>query len=501
MPSPSASPAQAFGSWARHPVLAAGLELLALVAPGLVGVVVGLGVIASVEPPSGMLRLLVLLAAVTGGVVATIAADRALRRLLPLVVLLRLSLDFPDRAPSRLRVALRSGTLRHLDEQLAKVAAHGVEGSPSEAAGRILELMAALARYDRRTRGHSERVRAFTDVIADELHLSRLDHDRLRWAALLHDIGKLHVDVAILNKVGGLSGDEWQAVRAHPHVGARIAEPLLPWLGEWGAAIEHHHERWDGRGYPHGCAGTDIPLGARIVAVADAFEVMTAARSYKRPMSVPAARTELLSCAGEQFDPKVVRALLQASVTRLRWIVGPAALLLAFPRASRAYGATRRFGELPAVRAAVTAVVATLSLPAVDVPMGGSDTAGAGEGGAVTARAAASGGASAGAATAGSVHQDFADIRRFDRLLRQAIAAAAAEVETSGSGGDAAIPTSTDGDHSRSGHGDTPANGAGGPAVDPPGETISSTARSGGDPDHGERVSTVAQSTEKPSGR
>ncbi len=106
-------------------------------------------------------------------------------------------------------------------------------------------------------------------------------------------------------------------------MGARIAEPLMTWLGPWGRAIEQHHERFGGGGYPHALAGDEISLAARIVSVADSFEVMTAARSYKKPMSVPAARRELAACAGEQFDPAIVRAFLNVSLGRLWWRVGP----------------------------------------------------------------------------------------------------------------------------------------------------------------------------------
>ena len=129
----------------------------------------------------------------------------------------------------------------------------------------------------------------------------------------------MHVHPDILNKDGTLSAEEWELIHRHPIDGARIAAPLRSWLGPWVDAIEHHHERWDGRGYPHGLAGTDISMAARVVAVADAFEVMTAARSYRRPVSAAAARDELVRCAGSHFDPMVVRAFLNVSLGRQRW--------------------------------------------------------------------------------------------------------------------------------------------------------------------------------------
>ncbi|HEV2950543.1 MAG TPA: HD domain-containing phosphohydrolase, partial [Actinomycetota bacterium] len=153
--------------------------------------------------------------------------------------------------------------------------------------------------------------------------LPDVDRDRLRWAALLHDIGKLHVPARILNKAVRPDPREWETLQGHPAAGARIAAPLLSWLGPWGDAIEQHHERFGGGGYPRSLAGEEISLAARIVSVADSFEVMTAARSYKKPMSVPAARRELAACAGEQFDPAIVRAFLNVSLGRLWLTVGP----------------------------------------------------------------------------------------------------------------------------------------------------------------------------------
>lgn len=109
--------------------------------------------------------------------------------------------------------------------------------------------------------------------------------------------------------------------------GGRLIAPLADWLGDWSKTTEQHHERWDGTGYPKKLAGRDIALGARIVSVVDAFEVMTSARSYKKAASPTSARQELLRCAGTHFDPEIVRAFLNISVGRLRCATGPAALL------------------------------------------------------------------------------------------------------------------------------------------------------------------------------
>nr|MDP8991829.1 HD domain-containing protein [Actinomycetota bacterium] len=283
------------------------------------------------RPDGGFGTLLWWSGVIAASTLALAVVERQARRLLPLATLLKLTLVFPDRAPSRLRVALRAGTVRNLEKRLQHGARHGVGDDPGQAASAILVLAAALSRHDRRTRGHSERVRGFTDLIAEELYLTADDRDRLRWAALLHDIGKVHVHPDILNKDGTLSAEEWELIHRHPIDGALIAAPLRSWLGPWVDAIEHHHERWDGKGYPHGLAGADISLAARVVAVADAFEVMTAARSYRRPLGAAAARDELARCAGSHFDPMVVRAFLNVSLGRLRWVMAPIAWLAELP--------------------------------------------------------------------------------------------------------------------------------------------------------------------------
>ncbi len=301
---------------------------------------------------------------VVGSTIALVLIDRVARRLLPLAVLLRLSLLFPDQAPRRYRVAARAWSSRRLREQLES---HDERPTaPADAAAQIVGLLASLAAHDRRTRGHCERVRAYNDLLAEELGLSKADRERLRWAALIHDIGKLKVSRRLLNKPSRPTAHEWHVLRAHPRRGAEIARPLADWLGPWAAAIEQHHERWDGEGYPAGLAGTDISLGARIVAVADAFEVMTSLRPYSRPVSPEKARTELAACAGAQFDPMVVRAFLSISLGRLRKAMGPVVwltqvpLLAGMPRLQAAF-----IGSGPAAAGAgAGAVVAIAGGPA-----------------------------------------------------------------------------------------------------------------------------------------
>jgi HD-GYP domain-containing protein (c-di-GMP phosphodiesterase class II) len=290
--------------------------------------------------------------------IALILVDRLVRRLLPLAALLKLSLAFPDQAPSRFRTALAAGGVESLEERLRHAHAADVDETPAESAQRLLALVAALDSHDRLTRGHAERVRAYSRVIAEELGLTRHELDLLNWSALLHDIGKLEVPSEILTKPGRPTDAEWQILKSHPGRGLALVEPLESWLGEWSRAVGEHHERWDGRGYPHGREGEDIALAARIVSVADVFDVITSARSYKGASSTEEAREELARAAGSQLDPRVVRAFLSVSLGRLRLIMGPLSWLAHAPILGR-IPLTPAVSSLAGALAVVTAAVGT----------------------------------------------------------------------------------------------------------------------------------------------
>ncbi len=319
------------GRWRPRVWASMAVRAVAFAGPLGMGFLAGTTLASILPRPSSTLGIVGWWVAVVA--VSTVAAtltDRLARRLLPLAVLLRMTMVFPDRAPSRLRVARRVGNVTELKRRVAEAQA-AENPDLGEAAELILSLAAALSQHDRRTRGHAERTRAYTELLAEELGLSEDDRDRLRWAALLHDVGKLEVPAEILNKDGPLDEEEWEIVRGHPLHGMKLVQPLIPWLGEWALTIEHHHERWDGSGYPHGLAGTDIAYGARIVAVADAYDVMTSGRAYKAAMSPAGARREVAAMAGSQFDPTVARALMNVSLGRLRWAMGPIAVLAELP--------------------------------------------------------------------------------------------------------------------------------------------------------------------------
>lgn len=318
--------------WQAHPVLAAAVRVVAVVTPACVALGFSLLASAVVHPPADSgARVLWWIAISVLSLGVLFAVQRLARRLLPLAALLKLSLVFPDQAPGRYRLARQVGRPRDLEKLLARARAAGHEGAEALAPQTVLELVAALSVHDRATRGHSERVRIFADMIAGELRLPQHDQDRLRWAALLHDVGKLSVSASVLRKPRAPSAVEWAALKQHPTHGSRLISSIAPWLGQWALAVDHHHERFDGTGYPHGLRGQDISLGGRIVAVADAYETMTAARPYKRPLSPRAARQQLVDCSGAQFDPVIVRMFLNISLGRLWRTIGVSAWISQVP--------------------------------------------------------------------------------------------------------------------------------------------------------------------------
>ena len=155
---------------------------------------------------------------------------------------------------------------------------------------------------------HSNRVSELAGRLAFRLGLSADVIVLVRLAAQVHDIGKLSVPIEILTKTESLGEEEWRTLREHPEMGRRMLDSLG--VGAVADRVLHQHERWDGTGYPSGLAGEDIPLPARIIFVADAFDAMTSIRPYRQPLSVDAALAELIGCSGSQFDPTVVDALV-----------------------------------------------------------------------------------------------------------------------------------------------------------------------------------------------
>jgi putative nucleotidyltransferase with HDIG domain len=174
----------------------------------------------------------------------------------------------------------------------------------------FLEVLAeTIETKDRFMRGHARRVACYTSLLADRINLSARDHEEVRIAAFLHDLGKVGVPTDLLLRAGALEPAERSLVEQHPEIGARLLKPLdLP--SSVPLAIRHHHEWFDGSGYPHGLAGEDIPLAARMIAVADAFDAMSCDRPYRRALGRDFIDAELRRFAGTQFDPDITKEFL-----------------------------------------------------------------------------------------------------------------------------------------------------------------------------------------------
>ena len=171
-------------------------------------------------------------------------------------------------------------------------------------------LAAALEARDGYTGEHSDAVHALSVAVASKLGLYPREVAEVEAVALLHDVGKIGIPDQILHKPGPLTADEWVLMREHPVIGERILRPL-PGLSDVATAVRHEHERWDGRGYPDGMAGEDIPLASRIVLTCDAYNALVSDRPYRKRLSDATAEAELRRCSGTQFDPRVVDALLE----------------------------------------------------------------------------------------------------------------------------------------------------------------------------------------------
>ena len=173
----------------------------------------------------------------------------------------------------------------------------------------VAALAVALLERDRYTGEHSESVVEMAGSVARSLGLSPVEIERVRAAALLHDVGKVAIPDAILHKPAPLDEQEWQLMAQHPVIGERILR-VIPGLGSVARIVRHEHESWNGTGYPDGLAGEAIPIGSRIILACDAYHAMTTDRPYRAAMSYGEAIEELLSSAGRQFDPRVTQTLV-----------------------------------------------------------------------------------------------------------------------------------------------------------------------------------------------
>ncbi len=189
-------------------------------------------------------------------------------------------------------------------------AALGPAALPQAVLDTVTSLASAIDAKDHYTQGHSQKVSAYAALVAEAMGMSDAEVEEIRLAGILHDIGKVAIPENILNKSGPLNPDEWETMKSHVHFGEKILEPLTP-LARIRTMVRHHHEFFDGSGYPDALKGEGIPLGARIVAVADAYDTITSDRTYKKARNAPEALAELERCANAQFDAKIVALFVQ----------------------------------------------------------------------------------------------------------------------------------------------------------------------------------------------
>ena len=227
------------------------------------------------------------------------AVDRALQKRLELIEMRRLDMLIRE------EVALRTAELEQEKESLRLMSVSIAE-----------TLINAMEAKDVYLRGHSQRVAELAGQIAEEMGLGETVCEDLKVAGRLHDVGKIGIREAILNKPDRLTSEEFEHVKQHVQIGLDILAPLNH-LKTPLNYVEHHHERWDGAGYPRGLSAESIPLGARILCAADTFDALTSKRAYREPMTPMAALEHLKVDIGKQFDPRVYDALRRVIAKRL----------------------------------------------------------------------------------------------------------------------------------------------------------------------------------------
>ncbi len=261
------------------------------------------------------------------------AADREIQNLVAIPIYVQ------DEFSGVVVCANREGGFEELDDDVllslgdhagAILDNHRLHGElRSSYVGTVRVLTEAIGAKDAALRSHSEEVLSYVTAVADRLELASGEREELLFGSLLHDVGKIGISEQILLKPGRLTPEEFAVIRLHPRIGLRLVEQV-PALRNVGPAVLHHHERFDGTGYPSGLTGEEIPLSARVIAVADAFSAMIESRPYREVVSTEEACHELERCAGTQFDPRMVELFVEAVRMRPASKREPGALSLVF---------------------------------------------------------------------------------------------------------------------------------------------------------------------------
>ena len=296
--------------WKARPIVAALLRALAAGSPVVVGYVCASLAGASLHPAGRWAWWLAVLGCALGAGWLTFLATARLKLL---AVLYELDLAFPGKAPERWEI---------LSQPREAGRARSLPGSPksiNSAAAGVLAMALALPRHDPGASRHPHRIVAYTDLIARRMRIPDTDRERLKWAALGHGLGKLLIDPDLLRKRGALTAVEQQTWETYPARSLRLLGPMLPWLEESATAIESHGENWDGSGFPEHESGEQIPISARILAVAISLDLLTTGAGA---MNHERARRLIAAASANDFDPRVVRSFLQIPLRTLRAAAG-----------------------------------------------------------------------------------------------------------------------------------------------------------------------------------
>lgn len=214
------------------------------------------------------------------------------------------------RRQSSISLQKKFNELQHVNETLEQEISKAYRDIQQHYQETVNSLVAAIDAKDSYTKGHQERTTANALILGKKLDLLEHELELLRQASLLHDIGKIGIPEQVLMKPGPLTEEEENLIKQHPVIGATIISPVQ-FLNELVPLILHHHERYDGKGYPNGLKGIDIPLAARIISVVDAIDAMLTYRPYALAKTISQVKEELYVCSGTQFDPKIVDAALE----------------------------------------------------------------------------------------------------------------------------------------------------------------------------------------------